>query len=87
MKGLRLAVKDKKVWAFALLNVTQLLGLSFVNFFPTSVFLSLVACLFTRLTTTVLPKHWALTPPFLYCLPREFCHIVPGRLYLLIGSI
>ncbi|KIY63734.1 MFS general substrate transporter [Cylindrobasidium torrendii FP15055 ss-10] len=33
--GLILAVKDVRVWVFAILNVAQLLGLSFVNFFPT----------------------------------------------------
>ena len=33
--GLVLAVKDVRIWIFALLNTSQLLGLSFVNFFPT----------------------------------------------------
>ena len=36
MQGLILAVKDPKVAIFALMNVSQLLGLSFVQFFPTS---------------------------------------------------
>ncbi|KAF8918389.1 MFS general substrate transporter [Mucidula mucida] len=35
LHGLILAVKDIRVWIFALLNTAQLLGLSFVNFFPT----------------------------------------------------
>ncbi|TFK71262.1 MFS general substrate transporter [Pluteus cervinus] len=35
MKGLKMAVKDVKVWIFAVMTVAQLLGLSFVQFFPT----------------------------------------------------
>lgn len=35
MHGLRLALKDPLVWLFALMTVSQLLGLSFVQFFPT----------------------------------------------------
>lgn len=35
MKGLMMALADVKVWILMLLNLTQLLGLSFVNFFPT----------------------------------------------------
>ena len=35
LRGLILAVKDPKVWIFSALNVAQLLGLGFVNFFPT----------------------------------------------------
>lgn len=34
-----MALKDPKVPIFALISCTQLLGLSFVNFFPTSVHL------------------------------------------------
>ena len=34
-EGLKLACKDIKVLIFALMASTQLLGLSFVNFFPT----------------------------------------------------
>ncbi|KAJ7572896.1 major facilitator superfamily domain-containing protein [Mycena floridula] len=33
--GLILALKDPKVWIFAIMNMAQLLGLSFINFFPT----------------------------------------------------
>ena len=36
LQGLILAVKDPKVAIFALMNVSQLLGLSFTQFFPTS---------------------------------------------------
>ncbi|KAF9065161.1 major facilitator superfamily domain-containing protein [Rhodocollybia butyracea] len=35
LQGLIMAIKDPKVWVFALMNTAQLLGLSFVNFFPT----------------------------------------------------
>ncbi|KAF9065835.1 major facilitator superfamily domain-containing protein [Rhodocollybia butyracea] len=35
LKGLLMAMKDPKVWVFSLMNTAQLLGLSFVNFFPT----------------------------------------------------
>ncbi|KAE9407361.1 MFS general substrate transporter [Gymnopus androsaceus JB14] len=35
LKGFMMAIKDPKVWIFAIMNVAQLLGLSFVNFFPT----------------------------------------------------
>lgn len=55
--GLVLAVKDPRVWLFALLNVSQLLGLSFTNFFPTCVpFLSHMSDypeFATRLTQTL----------------------------------
>jgi len=33
--GLKLAVNDPKVWVFSLMNCVQLLGLGFINFFPT----------------------------------------------------
>ncbi|KAJ7578187.1 major facilitator superfamily domain-containing protein [Mycena floridula] len=33
--GLVMAVKDPKVWIFAIMNMVQLLGLNFINFFPT----------------------------------------------------
>ncbi|KAG7451127.1 MFS general substrate transporter [Guyanagaster necrorhizus] len=33
--GLKLAAMDPVVWAFSIMNIAQLLGLSFVNFFPT----------------------------------------------------
>jgi hypothetical protein len=39
MQGLILAIKDPKVAIFALMTTAQLLGLSFVQFFPTSAFL------------------------------------------------
>ncbi|SJL09618.1 related to nicotinamide mononucleotide permease [Armillaria ostoyae] len=35
LHGLKLALKDPRVYAFCLLNVAQALGLSFTNFFPT----------------------------------------------------
>jgi len=35
LNGLLMAIKDPKVWIFAIMNTAQLLGLSFVNFFPT----------------------------------------------------
>ncbi|KAE9407362.1 MFS general substrate transporter [Gymnopus androsaceus JB14] len=35
LKGLLMAIKDPKVWVFSIMNIAQLLGLSFVNFFPT----------------------------------------------------
>lgn len=35
LKGLLMAIKDPKVWIFSIMNTAQLLGLSFVNFFPT----------------------------------------------------
>ncbi|KAF5385673.1 hypothetical protein D9757_005545 [Collybiopsis confluens] len=35
LKGLIMAVQDPKVWVFSIMNLAQLLGLSFVNFFPT----------------------------------------------------
>ena len=34
-----MALKDVKVYIFAIMTCSQLLGLSFVNFFPTYVFL------------------------------------------------
>ncbi|KAE9390978.1 MFS general substrate transporter, partial [Gymnopus androsaceus JB14] len=34
-KGLLMALKDLKVWIFAIMTAAQLLGLSFLNFFPT----------------------------------------------------
>ncbi|KAJ7587225.1 major facilitator superfamily domain-containing protein [Mycena floridula] len=34
-QGLKMALKDTKVWIFAIMDMTQLLGLSFINFFPT----------------------------------------------------
>ncbi|PCH36649.1 MFS general substrate transporter [Wolfiporia cocos MD-104 SS10] len=34
--GLKLALKDPKVLVFSLMNCSQLLGLGFINFFPTS---------------------------------------------------
>ncbi|KAF7298654.1 Tartrate transporter [Mycena indigotica] len=33
--GLKMALMDPLVWAFAIMNTAQLLGLSFINFFPT----------------------------------------------------
>jgi len=33
--GFRMAMTDVKVYIFAMLSLAQLLGLSFVNFFPT----------------------------------------------------
>ncbi|KAK0223194.1 MFS general substrate transporter [Armillaria fumosa] len=35
LHGLKLALKDPRVYAFCLLNITQALGMSFTNFFPT----------------------------------------------------
>jgi MFS family permease len=35
LQGLIMAAKDPKVWIFSIMTVAQLLGLSFVNFFPT----------------------------------------------------
>ncbi|KAJ7579925.1 major facilitator superfamily domain-containing protein [Mycena floridula] len=35
LQGLKMALKDPKVWIFAIMNMAQLLGLSFINFFPT----------------------------------------------------
>jgi len=35
LKGLLMAIQDPKVWIFSIMNTAQLLGLSFVNFFPT----------------------------------------------------
>ncbi|KAJ8079917.1 hypothetical protein PM082_016742 [Marasmius tenuissimus] len=35
LKGFKMAITDVKVLLFAILNMSQLLGLSFVNFFPT----------------------------------------------------
>ncbi|KAK0469860.1 major facilitator superfamily domain-containing protein [Desarmillaria tabescens] len=35
LHGLKLALKDPLVYMFAIMNITQLLGLSFSNFFPT----------------------------------------------------
>lgn len=36
-KGLKMAILDRKVQIFALMNASQLLGSSFTQFFPTSV--------------------------------------------------
>lgn len=36
-EGLKMALKDPKVLIFSVMNCSQLLGLSFVNFFPTCV--------------------------------------------------
>ena len=36
-RGLKLALQDPKVYIFALVCFTEILGLGFVNFFPTSV--------------------------------------------------
>jgi len=33
--GFKLAIRDVKVWIFVLMGCSQLLGLSFINFFPT----------------------------------------------------
>ncbi|KAF8916433.1 major facilitator superfamily domain-containing protein [Mucidula mucida] len=35
LHGLKLALKDYRVYVFSIMNMSQLLGLSFVNFFPT----------------------------------------------------
>ncbi|KAJ8454321.1 hypothetical protein ONZ45_g19352 [Pleurotus djamor] len=35
LKGLVMALKDSKTYVFAMMSITQLLGLSFVQFFPT----------------------------------------------------
>ncbi|KAF7299842.1 Tartrate transporter [Mycena chlorophos] len=35
LQGLKMAVMDPLVWVFAIMNCAQLLGLSFINFFPT----------------------------------------------------
>ncbi|KAK0469810.1 MFS general substrate transporter [Desarmillaria tabescens] len=35
LHGLKLALKDPRVYAFCLLNISQALGMSFTNFFPT----------------------------------------------------
>ncbi|EJD07977.1 MFS general substrate transporter [Fomitiporia mediterranea MF3/22] len=45
--GLKLACKDVKVHIFSLMGISQLLGLSFVNFFPTPpwIFATIVCCL------------------------------------------
>lgn len=37
MQGLKMAIKDPIVLVFALMTTSQLLGLSFVQFFPTCV--------------------------------------------------
>ncbi|KIK51602.1 hypothetical protein GYMLUDRAFT_265734 [Collybiopsis luxurians FD-317 M1] len=34
-RGLVMALQDPKVWLFSIMNMAQLLGLSFINFFPT----------------------------------------------------
>ncbi|KLO20543.1 MFS general substrate transporter [Schizopora paradoxa] len=56
--GLRMAMKDVKTYLFAMLSLGQLLGLSFVNFFPT-----LTAALGFNTTITLLmgapPWIWA----------------------------
>ena len=33
--GFKLAIRDVKVWIFMLMSCVQLLGMSFINFFPT----------------------------------------------------
>ncbi|KAJ7490555.1 MFS general substrate transporter [Mycena latifolia] len=35
MAGLKMVIKDPLIWTFAIMNAAQLLGLSFINFFPT----------------------------------------------------
>ena len=35
LHGLKLAIKDPKVFLFAIMTTSQLLGLSFVQYFPT----------------------------------------------------
>ncbi|KAG6889495.1 hypothetical protein C0995_000661 [Termitomyces sp. Mi166 len=47
MRGLKMAISDPIVLIFTLQTISQLLGLSFVNFFPTPpwVFASIVCCL------------------------------------------
>ncbi len=37
LHGLKLALKDPLIYVFSIMNAAQLLGLSFVNFFPTCV--------------------------------------------------
>ena len=33
--GFKLAIRDVKVWIFMLMGCAQVLGMSFINFFPT----------------------------------------------------
>ncbi|KAK0193761.1 MFS transporter [Armillaria mellea] len=72
LHGLKLALKDPRVYAFCLLNVTQALGLSFTNFFPTFVlgfsFLGIVfnVLIYVRLTQTL---GFSTTISLLLCAP------------------
>ncbi|KAK0450164.1 MFS general substrate transporter [Armillaria borealis] len=72
LHGLKLALKDPRVYAFCLLNVAQALGLSFTNFFPTFVldfsFLGIVfnVLVYVRLTQTL---GFSTTISLLLCAP------------------
>ncbi|KAF9243120.1 major facilitator superfamily domain-containing protein [Melanogaster broomeanus] len=56
-EGFNLAIRDPKVWIFMLMSCSQLLGLSFINFFPT-----LTATLGYNTTVTLLMA----APPWVF---------------------
>ena len=61
-RGLKLALKDPKVYIFALFCFTEILGLGFINFFPTSVII-FVRSPDTQFTLyTVWLKQWVSQP-------------------------
>ena len=62
-RGLKLALQDPKVYMFALYCFTDILGLGFINFFPTSVIIFSVISSDTLFTPfTVWLEHWVTQP-------------------------
>jgi len=82
VQGLILAIKDPKVAIFAIMNVTQALGLSFILFFPTSENILLndkYLILANGFPIVGLQRPWGSARPLLCSSPRTQCP--SGRLW------
>jgi len=76
VQGLILAIKDPKVAIFAIMNIAQSLGLSFVLFFPTSECVLLndkYSNLADGFPIVGLQRPWGSAPPLLCSSPRTQC--------------
>ena len=82
VQGLILAIKDPKVAIFAIMTAAQLLGLSFLQFFPTSEYIlsnDKYSNLADRSSLVGLQRPWGSAQPLLCSSPRTQCPF--GRLW------
>jgi hypothetical protein len=76
LQGLILAIKDPKVAIFAIMTLSELLGLSFLQFFPTSEYVLLsynCSVLADWFRFVGLPRPWDSARPLLCSSPRMQC--------------